>query len=513
MTKNMIDFTLVTAGAVSLVVGLFLGYCIRQWIAKRNYETVEVKAQRRIKKAEEDVKRIVSEASEEASQIVKKARKETDERNFEILSREKILLKRENSLDQRYATQETREKEFSERVERLKVIKENIERAKKEANLRLEEIAGMTQEKAKEELIINVERENSEEILDKIRRIEREGKERFESRAKEILSTAIQRCAVDQTQEITTTIVNIPGDEIKGRIIGKEGRNIKTLEKLTGVEIIIDDTPEAVVISGFDSVRRHIAKIALEKLIKDGRIQPARIEDTVSWAENEITKQIRDAGELAAYEVGVVGLDPKLIQLIGRLKFRTSYGQNVLLHSVEVSLLAGALAAEVGGNTTIAKRAGLLHDIGKALDHQVEGSHTDIGVRVLERFGIEKNVISAVKSHHEEYPYESIEGMLVQAADAISGSRPGARKDNLENYLKRLADLEEIANSFRGVSKSYAIAAGREIRIFVNPDEMDDLQSRNLAKEIAGRIHEELRYPGEIRVIVIREKRVIEYAK
>ncbi len=509
----MTDITLVAAGAGLLMLGSLLGYYIRQSIAKRNYETVEARTQRKIKKAEEDVRRMTSEASEKASQIIESAKKETEERNFEMLNREKILLKRENSLDRKYTEHENKEREFNEKVEKLKVIKENIENAKKQADSRLEEVAGMSGDDAKKELIAKVEKENADEILEKIRKIEREGWERFEPKAKEILSTVIQKCAIDQTQEITTSTVNIPGDEIKGRIIGKEGRNIKTLEKLTGVEIIVDDTPEAVVISGFDSVRRQIAKTALEKLIKDGRIQPARIEDTVAWAEKEIFRQTKEAGELATYEAGIVGLDPKLIQLIGRLKFRTSYGQNVLLHSVEVSFLSAALAAEVGANVMVAKKAGLLHDIGKALDHQVEGSHTEIGAKVLEKFGVEKSVISAVLSHHEEHPYESIEAILVQTADAISGSRPGARKDNLENYLKRLSDLEGIANSFRGVDKSYAIAAGREIRVFVKPEEIDDLQARNLAKEIALRIHDELRYPGEIKVSVIREKRVIEYAK
>ncbi len=500
-------------GAVLLAIGSISGYHARQWIAKRNYETIEAKIQRRVKKAEDDLRRMKRDASDEASRIVEEAKRETSERNFEILNREKILLKRENSLDQKYTSYEDKEKLFAEKVEKLKAIKQEIENNKKEVDSRLEEVAGMTAEIAKDEIVAKVERESSDEILQRIRKIERDGYEKYEERAKEILSTVIQRCAVDQTQEITTTTVNIPGDEVKGRIIGKEGRNIRTLEKLTGVEIVIDDTPDVVVISGFDSVRRHIAKLALEKLIKDGRIQPARIEDTVVWAEKEIIKQTKEAGERAVYETGVIGLDPKLVQLIGRLKFRTSYGQNVLLHSIEVSLLAGALAAEIGCNVMMAKKAGLLHDIGKALDHQVEGSHTEIGAKVLEKFGIEKEVISAVKSHHEEHPYESIEAVLVQTADAISGSRPGARKDNLENYLKRLSDLEDIANSFRGVDKSYAIAAGREIRVFVRPEEVDDLQARNIAKEIARKIHEELKYPGEIKVSLIREKRVIEYAK
>ncbi len=509
----MFEITLIVVGAVSLMVGSILGYYVRQSLAKRNYETIEAKLQKKVKKAREEAENIIAQASEKASQLIQESKKETDERNIEIVRREKILLKRENTLDQKYVDHEKKEKDFNEKVAKLKSIKENIERLNVESVKKLEEVAQMSAEDAKKEIFSKVEKENSEEIMIKIRGIEKEGWEKYEEKAKEIVSLVIQKCAVAQAQEITTTTVNLPSDEVKGRIIGKEGRNIKTLERLTGVEIIVDDTPEAVVISGFDPVRRHIAKIALEKLIRDGRIQPARIEDTVSWAETEIQKQIKEAGELAVYETGVVGLDPKLVQLIGRLRFRTSYGQNALLHSVEASFLAASLAAEIGANVMIAKKAGLLHDIGKAIDHQVEGSHTEIGAKILEKFGVETDVIKAVRSHHEEHPYETIESIIVQTADAISGARPGARKDNLENYLKRLAELEGIANSFEGVEKSYAIAAGREIRVFVKPDQVNDLQARNIAKGVAKRIHEELRYPGEIKVSVIRESRVIEYAK
>lgn len=508
----MTELIIISIGA-TLVLGCFLGYYVRQYLAKKNYKSIEAKLQRRIKKVKEETENTISQASEKATQILQEAKKENEERNFEIARREKILLQRENTLDQKYVDYEKKEKDFSEKIEKLRGIKENIERLKVEADKRLEDVAQMSPEDAEKEIIEKVERENSDKILEKIRKIEKEGWEEYENKAKEILTLVIQKCAISQTQEITTTTVNLPSDEAKGRIIGKEGRNIKTLEKLTGVEIIVDDTPEAVIISGFDPVRRHTAKIALEKLIRDGRIQPARIEETVSWAEKEISKQIKEAGELAIYETGVVGLDPRLVQLIGRLRFRTSYGQNALLHSVESSFLAAALAAEIGANVIIAKKAGLLHDIGKAIDHQVEGSHAEIGVKIMEKFGIEKEIINAVKSHHEEHPYESIEAIIVQTADAISGARPGARKDNLENYLKRLAELEGIANSFEGVDKSYAIAAGREIRVFVKPEQVNDLQARNIAREIAKRIQEELRYPGEIKISVIRESRVIEYAK
>jgi len=349
--------------------------------------------------------------------------------------------------------------------------------------------------------------------LEKLRKLETEGWEKYEEKAKELLTTAIQKCALNQAHEITTTSLTLPSEEIKGRIIGKEGRNIRTLEKLTGVEIIVDEAPETVVISGFDPIRRQIAKIALEKLIQDGRIQPARIEEQVQLAEANISKQIKEAGETAIYDTGVIGLDPKIIQLLGRLKFRTSFGQNALLHSIEVSHLAGALAAEIGTDISVCKKAGLLHDIGKSVDHQIEGSHVDIGIKILEKFGVEKEVIDAMKSHHEEYPYTTLESIIVQSADQISGARPGARKDTLENYLKRLGELEKIALRFPGVEKAWALQAGREIRVFVKPEEVDDLAAKSLARDIANQIQEELRYPGEIKVNVIRELRVIEHAK
>jgi len=509
----MIELKMLLAGVVSLIIGSLLGYYTRQSIAKRNYETIESKIQRKIKSAKEEANNLISKAQEDASRVLQETKKETDERSYEILKREKLLLRRENTLDQKYDDYEKKDSDFRNKVDRLKSIKESIEEIKKESEKKLEEISSLSKEEAKNEIIKKVEKENQEEILKEIRKLEKEGWERYEEKAKEIVSLVVQKCAVSQVQEITTTTVSIPSDELKGRIIGKEGRNIKTLEKLTGVEIIVDDTPEVVIISGFDPIRRQIAKTALEKLVRDGRIQPAKIEEAVLWAESEITKQIKEAGELAVYETGIIGLDPKLIQLIGRLRFRTSYGQNVLIHSIEVSFLAAGLAAEIGVDIQVCKKAGLLHDIGKALDHQVEGSHAEIGVKVLEKFGIEKKIIQAVKSHHEEYPYETTEAVLVQTADAISGARPGARKDSLENYLKRLGELEKIANSFEGVEKSYAISAGREIRIFVKPSEIDDLQARRIAKEIAKRIQEELRFPGEIKVNVIRESRVTEYAR
>jgi len=509
----MNPFIPLSASIVSLIIGAISGYFARQSIAQRDYRNIEAKIQRRIAETGTEVETLLSQAKEKAAQIIDGAKTDADTRREELLRMERILLRREDILDKRLSDFEGKETEFLQKVERLKQIKDNLETLKLEANQNLERIAGLSRDEAKKELIDNVEKENQKEILEKIKKLEAEGEEAFGKKAKELVALAIQKCAVSQAQEITATTVSIPSEEIKGRIIGKEGRNIRVFEKLTGVEIVVDETPDTVVISAFDPVRRQIAKTALEKLIKDGRIQPARIEDMVAQAEKEISSQIKEAGEQAVYDTGVVELDPRLIQLLGRLHFRTSYGQNVLLHSIEVAHLASALAYEVGANPLVAKKAGLLHDIGKAVDHQIEGSHTDIGVKILEKFGVEKEVISAIKSHHEEYPYESLEGILIQTANAISGARPGARRDTLENYLKRLGELEAIANSFPGIEKSYAISAGREIRVFVKPEEIDDLAAKKLAREIADRIQEELKYPGEIKVTVIRENRVVEIAK
>lgn len=509
----MNQFILLFAGIFGLAVGSILGYYARQSIARKRAGTIEQVLQKKIQKANQAAEEIISEAKKTSQQILETAKKTEDQRHRELLMTERLLLKRENALDQKISEFEGKEREFQEKVKKVKTIKENLEDLRQEAVDNLERVSRLSREEAKKELFSALEKEHQREILEKMKKLEEEGAEQYEKKARELLTAAIQKLAISQTQEITTTTLTLPNEEVKGRIIGKEGRNIRTLEKLTGVEVIVDETPETVVISGFDPTRRQIAKLALEKLIHDGRIQPARIEEMVKSAQEEIASQIREAGEAAVYEVGLVGLEPKLVQLLGRLRFRTSYGQNVLLHSIEVAHLASALASEIGANPQICKKAGLLHDIGKALDQQVEGSHTDIGVRVLEKFGVEKEVISAMKSHHEEYPYESLEAILVQVADQISGARPGARKDTLENYLKRLGDLENIALSFPGVEKVWALQAGREIRVFVKPEEIDDLGAKKLAKEIASRIQEELKYPGEIKVNVIRETRVIEYAK
>jgi len=505
--------TILAVGLLGFVLGSILGYFARATILRRRQGTIEQNLKKKIENAKTEAEKIINKAHLRANQIIRYARKEESERRKEILEAEKFLAKREKILQAKITATARKEKELQEEEGELEKLKTEYEKKIEEEKKKLEKVARLTEKEAKQELIQRIEETAKRELLEKIRRLEEEGKKELEERAQKILANAIQKYALSQAQETTVTTVTLPSDRVKGRIIGKEGRNIKTFEKLTGVEVVIDDTPEVVVLSSFSPIRRYIAKLALERLIEDGRIQPARIEEIVKKTEEDVKEEIRKAGEAAAYDTGVIDLPSKVIELLGRLKFRTSFGQNVLLHSIEVAHLAGAIAAELGANVKVAKKAGLLHDIGKALDQQVEGSHTQIGMKILEKFGIEKEVIDAMKSHHEEYPYESIEAQIVQAADQISGARPGARKDTLENYLKRLEDLENIALSFKGVEKAYAIQAGREIRVFVSPEEIDDYQAYKLAQRIAQRIREELNYPGEIKVVVIREKRAIEYAR
>lgn len=498
---------------IATIAGIIIGYFVRQSIVKKRKGSIEASLKKKIEKTKEDAEKIIEKAKEEADKHWQESKKEEENKRKELTKVQDILLQREKILEKKLSDFEEKEKEFFDKIKKVKKIKENLLGLREEAEKKLEKISGISKEEAKSELFEKIEQENESEVMEKLRRLDEEGIQKVEKRAKEILAFAIQKCALSQAQEITVSTVSLPSDEIKGKIIGKEGRNIKTLEKLTGVEVIIDETPETAIISSFDPVRRQIAKLALEKLMQDGRIQPARIEDKVQEAEKEITEEIRKSGEQAVYDLGVVGFDSKLVQLIGRLRFRTSYGQNVLLHSMEVAHIAAAIAGELGANEAVCKKAGLLHDIGKAVDHQFEGSHVDIGIKILEKFNVDKNIIIAMKSHHEEYPAESLEAIIIQAADQISGARPGARKDTVENYIKRLEELEGIANSFEGINKSYAIQAGRELRVFVKPNEIDDLEQKKIAKKIAERIHDELKYPGEIKVVVIRENRVIEHAR
>jgi len=497
----------------SLIAGSILGYLARQSIAKRQADTAESKIDKLITEAKAQAQEIILKAKDKAVRALDEIKKEEVRREEEFRKTNQRLARKEELLESKAISLDKEENDLKEKVEKVREIKTELERLKEEEIKNLEQIAKLSQEEAKKEILKSIEEKNKEEIFTRIQKLEKFGREELEKKAQDIMVSALQRYASSQAADVTTTTVTLPNDEIKGKIIGREGRNIKTLERLTGVEVIIDDTPETLLISGFDPVRRQIAKLSLEKLISDGRIQPARIEEVVEKTKEEIDKKMKEAGEAAVYDVGIVGLDPRLINLLGRLSFRTSFGQNVLLHSIESAHLAGMLAAELNADTTVAKKAALLHDIGKAVDHEIQGSHVEIGIKILQKFGLDKKVIDAMKSHHEDYPFETIEASIVQAAEAISASRPGARKESLENYLKRLEELEKIATGFDGVDKAYAIQAGREIRVFVNPEKIDDLSAYKLAKDIAQEIEKELKYPGEIKVSVIRETRVIEYAR
>ncbi|MDP2820701.1 MAG: ribonuclease Y [bacterium] len=498
---------------LALAFGSVLGYLARQSIARHQLGSTEAELQKKIDLAKKQGEEILNKAKEEAEGVLAQTRRERETRRQELLKAEQTLIKREEVLDNHSKNIEQKDQELSQRIGEIKKDQEEIKKFREKYAERLEEISSFSKEKAKEELFKTIEQDNQKDLIERMKKLEEQNRETLEKRAKEIVALSIQKCSISQSQELTLSTISLPNEEIKGRIIGKEGRNIRAFEKLTGVEVIVDDSPEVIVISCFDPIRRQIAKVALEKLIQDGRIQPARIEEEIGKAKEKIKEEIKEAGDMAIFETGIIGLDARITQLLGRLKFRTSYGQNVLLHSIEVSLLAGFLASEIGADVRVAKTAGLLHDIGKAVDRQIEGSHVDIGAKILEKFGVEEEVIKAMKSHHEDYPYENLEAILIQASDAISGARPGARKDTFENYVKRLTELEDLANSFKGVEKSYAIQAGRELRVFVRPGEVNDLEARQLAKDIAERIQEEIKYPGEIIVTVIRETRVVEYAK
>jgi ribonuclease Y len=504
---------LTIASFLALASGSVLGYYVRQSIAKKRAGSLEERLQKRVIQVKEDTTAAIKKAETKATEIIDKAQKEVDERRREFLKAQQILLDREHLLDTKITGFEQKEQDLKDKVDKLKEVKDDLDNLRKIAEEKLEKVAELSREDAKKELLDLVEIESQKEILERIKKLERNGAEKLESRAKEIITLAIQKCAVPQTQELSTTTIILTNEDIKGKIIGKEGRNIRAFEKLTGVELIIDETPESVVVSCFNPIRRQIAKLALDKLIQDGRIQPAKIEEKVEEAKAEITAKIKEAGEKAAYDVGVIGLNDKLVQILGRLYYRTSYGQNVLLHSMEVALISETIADELKANSKVAKRAGLLHDIGKAIDQQIQGSHIDIGIKILEKFGESDEIIKAMRAHHEDYPAETLEAIIVKTADAISGSRPGARKDTLENYLQRLKDLEDIANKFEGVEKTYAIQAGREIRVFVKSDKVDDFAAQKMAKQIAEKIEEELKYPGEIKVTVMRETRVVEYAR
>ena len=502
---------------VSAIVFTFVGFFIRKKIAESKMRSAENEAKRIIELANKEAENTRKEEIFKAKEEIINARKDLDqeirERRGEVQLQEKRLIQKEENLENRVNQLEKREKDLLEKTEQNKKQKEELESLYEKKMDELQKISKLSSEEAKKHLLAEVEKQITAEKAALIKDIEQKTKETADRTAKNIIGYAIQKCAADHSQETTVSIVSLPNDDMKGRIIGREGRNIKTLETLTGIDLIIDDTPEAVVISGFDPLRREVAKIALEKLIDDGRIHPAKIEEMVEKAKEELEQTIKEEGERAAMEAGVIGLHPDIIKLLGKLKYRTSYGQNVLNHSVEVSNLARIMAEELGLDPKIARRAGLLHDIGKALDHDMEGTHVQIGVDVLKKYKENEIVINAVEAHHGDVEPQSVEAVLVQAADAISASRPGARRETLEAYIKRWQQLEDIADSFEGVEKSFAIQAGREVRIVVKPEKISDDQMTLMARDVAKKVEDEMDYPGQIKVNIIRETRVVDYAK
>ncbi|MGI5878583.1 MAG: ribonuclease Y [Christensenellales bacterium] len=507
----------VITGIPCIIIGLIVGYMYRKTLAEAKLGRAEEEANRILREANEKAEARKKETILEAREEIHKQRtaldREIRERRSEIQRIERRLQQKEDMLDKKTATLEAREETINETREKIGALEKKIEELYQTQLAELERISGLSVEAAKEVLMNNIERETRYDAAAMIREIEAEARNEANKRAREIIGTAIQQCAADHVAESTVSVVSLPSDDMKGRIIGREGRNIRALETATGIDFIIDDTPEAVILSGFDPVRREVARIALEKLIVDGRIHPARIEELVGKARKEVNNKIREAGESAVFDVGVHGLHHELVGTLGKLRYRTSYGQNVLKHSIEVAHLAGLMASELGADVRIAKRAGLLHDIGKAIDHEVEGPHVQIGADLAKKYRESDEVIHAIQAHHGDIEAHTLEAVLVQAADAISAARPGARRETLESYIKRLEKLEEIANSFEGVDNSYAIQAGREVRIVVKPEVLDDNGSVLLARDIAKKIEAELDYPGQIKVNVIRETRATDYAK
>lgn len=499
--------------ALSGLAGIAIGYIFRWLYGLSQKGSVEVEVKQILLNAREEAEKITAESENRAKEVLSAAENSLKDKEEKVTRQEERVFKREEALDKKQGELDREIEGVKQRIEEIKGIKERADTLVAQRGEELAKVAGLTKEQAREQLMQELERESSEDFMMRAAKLERDGMERLDRKAKDILTTAIHRLGNSVASDTMATAITIPNDDIKGKIIGKEGRNIKAFERATGVEVIIDDTPGSIVMSSYDPIRRAVARVALENLIIDGRIQPAKIEEIVEKAKGEVNKIIKEKGDAAAFEAGVLNLDPRLIQILGRLHFRTSYGQSVLQHSVEMAHIAGMIAEELGANPATARAGALLHDIGKALDHEVQGTHVEIGRRILQKFGVSEEVIKAMQAHHEEYPYETTESVIVQVADAISGGRPGARRDSVENYLKRLSDIEGIANSFPGVEKSYAISAGREVRVFVKPDEMTDFAARELARNIALRIENELKYPGEIKIAVIRETRAIEFAR
>lgn len=505
--------TLVFVTGTAALSGIVFGYFLRWVITLGRKGSIELTVKQALIDARDQAQKITDKAEADAALILREVKDKEREKDLELKKKEDRLLKKDELLDRRQADIDKESEILKTKITIAEEKEEALRHIEEKQLAALERVAGLRSEEAKQELLTTIEKNYSEDLLTRMRKLEAENNEELELKARSILSTVIQRLAATNVSEITSTVIEIPSEDVKGKIIGKEGRNIRAFEKATGVEVVIDDTPGTVTLSSFDPVRRAIARIALLNLIQDGRIQPAKIEEEAEKAKENISQVIKQKGEQAAYEAGVFNLDPRILLILGRLHFRTSYGQNVLQHSIEMSHLAGMLAEELGADVAIARAGALLHDIGKAVDHEVSGTHVEIGKRILEKFGADVRIVKAMQAHHGEYPYETIESVIVQTADAISGGRPGARRDSVENYLKRVKELEDLAATFPGVDRVYAIQAGREIRVLVKPQEISDLAAKQLARDIALKVEHELKYPGEIKVVVIREQRIIDYAR
>lgn len=509
----MSTFTLLLILGGAGVGGIVIGYYLRWIISLGQKGSMELDIKQKLLEARTEAEKIVLDAEKRRTSVEEEIREGFKAREDTLAAKDDRLGQKEQLLDKRQLDIDKEAERIKAQIEQVKQIKERADALIAEREKAVEAAARLSQEEAKEELLKTVERNSEEDILVRMQKLEIDGKERLEAKAREILTTAIHRMGNSVHADVLTSNIPIPSDDIKGKIIGREGRNIRTFERVTGVDLIVDDTPGMLTLSCFDPVRRQVARVALENLIVDSRIQPAKIEEFVEKAKDEIGGVMKEKAEAAAFEVGLHGIDPRLMAILGRLYFRTSYGQNVMQHSIEMAHIAGMIAAELGADVKVAKMGALFHDIGKAVDHAVQGTHVEIGRRILEKFGVDKRVILAMQAHHEEYPYETVESIIVQVADAISGGRPGARRDSVENYIKRLQELEAIATSFAGVEKAYAIQAGREVRIFVKPEEISDLAAHELARNIAMRIENEMHYPGEVKINVIRESRAIEFAR
>jgi ribonuclease Y len=499
--------------AVAGLAGTGFGYFLRWIITMGQRGSMELQIKSKFLEAQEEATKIINEGKKKGAEEAERLVKEHKEKEQELKQTSERMVRREELLDKRQADVDKEQEELKTKIEGVKQLRDRVDLMVKEQEEKLSKVAGLGVEEAREEIMKKAEKQYAADLEARMHKLEMSNNDKIDRKAKDIITTAVHRIGNSVPHDVLSTTVTLPNDDIKGKIIGKEGRNIKAFERATGVEVIVDDTPGTITLSSFDPVRRQIARVALENLILDGRIQPARIEEVVEKAKEEITVIMKKKGEEAAYEARVSNVDPRLIMILGRLYFRTSYGQNVLNHSVEMSHLAGIMAEELGANVAVARAGALFHDIGKAVDHEVTGTHVEIGRRILQKFGISEDVVKAMQAHHEEYPYETPESMIVQVADAISGGRPGARRDTVENYIKRLEELEGIAKSKPGVDKVYAIQAGREVRVFVKPEAISDFEARELAKSIAEQIEKEMQYPGEIKVNVIRESRVIEYAR